>query len=79
VGVNLQAHMDIKIIIKIDTLIRMAQTGTPKELAAKVGMSERTVFGYLAYMKNQLNAPIEYDTANSSYCYFRECAFCFWG
>ena len=70
--------MDIRKIIRIHDLITAKQTGTPKELAQKLEISERTVFSYIAYMREQLNAPIAYDN-NRSYYYESVCVLSFKG
>lgn len=48
--------MNIKIIIRIHELITTRQTGTPKELAVKLELSERTVYNYIAYMRDELKS-----------------------
>lgn len=71
--------MDIRIIIRIHELITAKQTGTPKELAEKLELSERTVYNYVAYMREELNAPIIYNAALANYCYEEECQLSFNG
>lgn len=71
--------MDIRIIIRIHELITARQTGTPKELAEKLELSERTVYNYIAYMREELKAPIVYNTALANYCYEEECQLSFKG
>lgn len=44
-------------------------TGSPKQLASKLSMTERTVYNYIAFMKKALNAPIVYDYHRMSYIY----------
>ena len=65
--------MDIRIIIRIHELITTKQTGTPKELAEKLELSERTIYNYVAFMREELNAPIIYNTALANYCYEVDC------
>lgn len=65
--------MDIRIIIRIHELITTKQTGTPKELAEKLELSERTVYNYVAYMREELKAPIIYNAVLSNYCYEVDC------
>lgn len=36
----------------MDELIRTCSTGTPKEFACKIGISERTLYEYLSFLKN---------------------------
>ena len=55
------------------------RTGTPKELASKLGVSERTVYNYISYMKNEMNAPIRFDNQKGTYCYKRVCELSFEG
>ena len=55
-------------LTRIDYLIRIKGTGTPVQLAEKLGMSERTVYEYLNLMK-EFGAPIKFDTYRQSYYY----------
>lgn len=71
--------MDIRVIIRIHELIISKQTGSPKELSEKLELSERTIYNYIAFMRNDLNAPIIYSTPITSYCYERECELNFTG
>lgn len=52
----------------IDYLIRIKGTGTPKQLAARLNISDRSVFEYLNLMKD-LGAPIKYSREKQSYYY----------
>ncbi|KAB1157940.1 HTH domain-containing protein [Flavobacterium luteum] len=61
--------MDIRIIIELDNLINKEITGSPKQLASKLSMTERTVYNYISFMKKTLNAPIVYDYQRMSYVY----------
>ena len=61
--------MDIRIIIELDNLINKEITGSPKQLASKLSMTERTVYNYISFMKKSLNAPIVYDYQRMSYVY----------
>jgi len=49
-------------------------TGTPKELAEKIDVSERLLYDYLNEMK-ELGAPIYYDKERCCYCYSEEVKF----
>ena len=71
--------MDIRIIIRLDELIRNEQTGSPKELASKLGITERSVYNYIAFMKRELKAPILYYSQRVSYIYTEDCDFKFNG
>lgn len=61
--------MDIRIIIRIDNLIMNEMTGSPKQLASKLAITERSVYNYIAFMKRELKAPIVYNYQRLSYVY----------
>jgi len=69
--------MNIRVFIRLHELIQAKQTGTPKQLAEKLELSERNVHYYIAFMKNEMKAPIIYDTVNETYLYETECKICF--
>jgi len=71
--------MDIRIIIRLHEYLITERTGAPKELASKLGISERSVYNYIAYMKSEMNAPISYDIHKGNYCYQRVCELRFEG
>ncbi len=56
---------------KINTLIRLQATGTPKDLAKKLNTTERTVFRIIKQLK-EMGCPIYYDKQRGSYCYEEE-------
>lgn len=58
----------------IDRLIQKKATGSPKELANRIGVSRRTVIEYIAVMKD-LGAPIYFSKSKISYCYKVEGSF----
>lgn len=55
---------------RIDHLIRIKGTGTPSELAGKIGISERSTYEYIRLMK-EFGAPVLYSRQRKSY-YYRE-------
>ncbi len=65
--------MDIRTIIKIHELIEVELTGSPKDFAKKISVSERTIYNYLEFMKTELRAPIVYNNSKKSYYYDGEC------
>lgn len=69
--------LDIRIIIRLDNLITMEMTGSPKELASKFSISERSIYNYISFMKRELNAPIKYDNQRLSYIYTNDWEFKF--
>lgn len=66
--------MDIRIVKKIHEKILNESTGTPKELAYTLDVSERTVFNYIKYMREELKAPIKYNRIKDTYQYMTICS-----
>lgn len=56
-------------IQRLDALIRRKSTGTPKELAEKLGISERWLYIFLDELKQELDCPIKYDRCRQTYIY----------
>lgn len=52
-------------------MIRRESTGSPAKLGEKLGMSERAAYKYLKFMKEDLNAPIEYSKFFETYKYLK--------
>ena len=59
-------------ITRIDTLIRLKATGSPKELAEKIGVSERSLYEDLQQLKNDFGCPIAYSRSKRSYYYTKD-------
>jgi hypothetical protein len=59
----------IRRIERLDLLMRRRATGTPEELAAKLGISVSQVYQVIRLMKDVLKAPIYYSRIDRSYCY----------
>ncbi len=53
---------------RIDQIIANKSSGTPSQLAAKLDISESTLFEFIAVMK-ELGAPIQYDRQHLRYYY----------
>ena len=60
--------MDIRKIERLDQLIR-GKRGNAKQLGSIMGLSERSVYKYIAFMKDELNAPIQYSAIANCYEY----------
>lgn len=58
----------LKLIERMDQLIRMKATGNPKDLASRIDKSERCVYQIIKLMK-EMGAPIYYCFRYQSYCY----------
>ena len=71
--------MDVRVFIRLHELIVTKQTGTPKQLAQKLEISERSAHYYIAFMKNEMKAPIIYDRKLETYFYETKCKLCFVG
>jgi predicted DNA-binding transcriptional regulator YafY len=56
---------------RMDELIRIKGTGSPKQLAGKIGLSERAMYETLMLMRG-LGAPIHYCRSRQSYYYKEE-------
>ena len=61
--------MNIKTLISIIDFIQTKNTGTPKEFAKKVKISERMLYKYIEQLKHEFNAPIKYDKTNKTYLF----------
>jgi predicted DNA-binding transcriptional regulator YafY len=55
-------------LLAIDQMIRLRLTGSPKQLAEKLELSERQVYTYLNNLK-ELGAEIKFDKCINSYLY----------
>jgi predicted DNA-binding transcriptional regulator YafY len=71
--------MNLEIVIekleKMDRLNQLQATGSPKELAGKLCVSERTVYRYIRTIKNY-GSPIYFCKKRNSYCYRHKGGFC---
>ena len=61
----------LKVIERIDQLIRMKSTGSARDLARRIKVSKSTVYEIIDIMKN-MGAEIEYCNHRKSYYYRRE-------
>ncbi|GAA4274323.1 hypothetical protein U6A24_15210 [Aquimarina gracilis] len=58
----------IEMIERIDRLIRLQATGSPDQLAIRLGVSKAKVYRVISTMRS-LNAPILYDVSIQSFVY----------
>lgn len=61
--------MNIQVLISLTDLIRQRATGSPAELAKKLGISERMVYKYIEDLKAEFNAPVKYSRSERTYYY----------
>lgn len=59
----------LALIERIDHLVRTRATGTPEQMAQRLGVSRSTWFNYVAVLKTELKFPIEYDRQDRTYYY----------
>jgi len=55
-------------LIRLDYLIALKSTGTPADCAAKIGISERSLYDYLKILK-EMGAPIKFSRNRGTYYY----------
>ncbi|HPR13647.1 MAG TPA: HTH domain-containing protein [Bacteroidales bacterium] len=65
----MQFYNQIRRIERLDLLLRRRATGTPEELAERLGISVSQVYQVIRLMKDELKAPIYYSRVDRSYCY----------
>ena len=53
---------------RIDEIIANKSSGTPAQMASRLGISESTLYDFIAVMK-ELGAPIKFDKFNQRYYY----------
>ena len=59
-------------IIKIKQFIELVEkqrTGSPKEVAKKLMVSDRMIHNYVNVLRTNFDAPIEYNRYKKSYCF----------
>ena len=61
----------IRIIERLDYLIARKATGTPRELAERLQISERQVYKYIKELK-ELGFPVAYCLNAQSYIYYKK-------
>jgi len=61
--------VDLVKLDRLDCLIRRKATGSPIDLAKRMGVSRSHLFRMLSFLRLQMKAPINYDRYISSYYY----------
>ena len=61
--------VDLVMLDRLDQLIRLQATGTPEELAARLGISLSGLNENISFMRKALGAPIRYNIYVRSYFY----------
>ena len=65
----------IQLLSRLHFLIEHHATGTPVQLASKLGLSERMVYHYVNLLKSEFEAPIVYSRTLQSYIYTEQVDF----
>lgn len=65
----MRRFVDLVQISRLDRLIRRKSTGSPEQLAEKLGLSRSSLFEIISYLKEEMEAPIRYDRHRLSYFY----------
>lgn len=69
--------MNIRVIIRIYEMISMECTSKPSTLPAILEVSERKVYNCIAFMKEELKAPVNYYNLKECYYYKEPPGLCF--
>jgi predicted DNA-binding transcriptional regulator YafY len=62
-------HDQIEQLRRVDQLIRMKNTGSPRELAQRLGVSERSIYENITLLCKHFNCPIKYSRLRRTYYY----------
>ena len=57
---------------RIDRLVRLKATGSPQDLASRLGISTSTLYEHMDTMKRVFGAPLRYCRKRQSYVYDEE-------
>ncbi|MDR0612830.1 MAG: hypothetical protein LBG45_05015 [Dysgonamonadaceae bacterium] len=61
--------IDLVKLDRLDRLIRRHATGPPSKLAERLGMSRSSLFELIAFLRDEMQAPIRYSQYHNSYVY----------
>ncbi len=61
--------IDLVKLARLDNLIRRQATGNPEELAERLELSRSSLFEIIAFLKEEMGAPIRYNRYRPSYVY----------
>lgn len=72
------SHLTPGNLMQLDQLIHMKATGNPVQLASRLGVSERSLYDFLEWLKTDLECPIGYSKLRETY-YYKESGRIIWG
>jgi|MTBAKMStandDraft_1061839.scaffolds.fasta_scaffold04659_5 predicted DNA-binding transcriptional regulator YafY len=58
----------VDVLERMEDSIHQASTGTPEEFARRMGISTRTLYNYLHFLRDK-GAPIQYSRIRETYYY----------
>lgn len=61
--------IDLIKLDRLDGLIRRHATGSPEKLAERLGMSRSSLFEFISFLRDEMQAPIRYSKSLNSYVY----------
>jgi hypothetical protein len=61
--------IDLVKLERLDGLIRRHATGSPALLAERLGMSRSSLFEFIAFLRDDMRAPVRYSQSSNSYIY----------
>jgi hypothetical protein len=61
--------VDLVKLDRLDRLIRRHATGTPVQLSERLGMSRSSLFEFIAFLRDEMQAPVRYSQSHNSYVY----------
>ena len=61
--------VDLVVLDRMDSLIRRQATGTPNDFAKRLGISLRRLYELIAFLRDEMQAPIKYSAYLISYIY----------
>ena len=65
----MKKFVDLVKLDRMDNLIRRKETGNTAELAQKLEMSKSSLYELLTFLKDDMRAPISYNSIRQSYVY----------
>jgi hypothetical protein len=61
--------VDLVKLDRLDNLVRRQATGTPEQLSKRLGLSRSSLFDFIAFLRDEMQAPIRYSKCLQSYIY----------
>jgi hypothetical protein len=61
--------VDLVKLDRLDALVRRQATGSPEHLAERLGMLRSSLFEFIAFLRDEMQAPLRYSKKLNSYIY----------